>query len=58
LIPCCHAIAACLWQENDPYDFVYYWYSIESYRLTYSQHMHLIREEDLVEKLGDCEAPQ
>ena len=31
---------------------------IEYYCLTYSRHMHPIREEDVVEGWSDCEAPQ
>lgn len=58
LIPCCHAVAVCLWQDDDPYNYVHDWYSTEYYHLTYSRHMHPVRDEDLVEGLGDCGAPQ
>ena len=58
LIPCRHAIAACLWQGEDPYDYVHDWYSIAAYRATYAHHMHPIREEDLVEENSDCGTPQ
>ena len=58
LIPCRHAVAVCLWQTEDPYKYVDEWYSIEYYRRTYAQHMHPIREEDLVDDYSDCEAPE
>jgi hypothetical protein len=31
LIPCCHAIAACLWQGDDPYDYIHEWCLVENY---------------------------
>ena len=58
LIPCRHAVAACLWQGDDLYDYIHAWCSIKAYRATYSHHMHPIREEDLVEEHSNCNAPQ
>ena len=57
LIPCCHTIAICLSQAEDPYNYIDNWYSLEYYQLTYSRHMTPIREEDLVEEWSDSEAP-
>jgi hypothetical protein len=57
LIPCRHAVAVCLWQVDDPYDYVHEWYSLEYYRATYSRYMHPIREEDLNEEYSESEAP-
>jgi hypothetical protein len=57
LIPCCHAIAVCLSQTKDPYDYIDDWYSLEYYWLTYSRHMTPIREEDLVGEWSENEAP-
>jgi SWIM zinc finger len=58
LIPCQHAIAACIWEGEDPYSYTHHWYSIENYQLTYSWHIHPIREEDLVEENSECGAPE
>ena len=58
LIPCCHAVAICLWQSLDPYIYVHEWYSLEYYRQTYSCFMHPVREEDLVEEFDNCMAPR
>src|SRR5947207_867310 len=58
LIPCRHAVATCLWQVEDPYEYLHEWYSLEYYRLTYSRHMHPVREEDLVEMFEESGPPE
>jgi hypothetical protein len=57
LIPCCYAIAICLSQAEDPYDYIDDWYSLEYYRLTYSRHITPIREKDLVGEWSESKAP-
>jgi predicted nucleic acid-binding Zn finger protein len=56
-LPCRHAIAVCLAQAHDPYDYVHTYYSVDFYSKTYEKHMQPIREEDLVDEFSDCEAP-
>jgi zinc finger SWIM domain-containing protein 3 len=58
LIPCCHAVAVCLWLVEDLYEYVDQWYSLKYYRLTYSRVMSPIRKEDLVEEHDECNAPE
>jgi hypothetical protein len=57
LISCQYAIAACIWEGEDPYSYTHNWYSIQNYQNTYSWHMHPIHEEDL-EESSECKAPE
>lgn len=57
LIPCQHAIAVCIWQGIDPYDYLHKWFSLEYYRAAYSHHMQPIQEEDLVAKWEESGPP-
>ena len=56
-LPCRHAIAVYLHQTHNPCNYVDEYYSINYYRITYSMSIQPVREEDLVEKNSDCEAP-
>jgi SWIM zinc finger len=50
--PCAHAIAACRWAAEDPFNYGDYQYSVECYRETYNHFLIPVSIEDLLSKDG------
>jgi hypothetical protein len=51
-------VVVCLWQADDPFEYMDKWYSSKLHRRAYARHMYPMQGEDLGDDYSDCGAPE